>query len=563
MTVPKPNILHIIDTTGPGGAETIFTQLASATQQEGWKTLALIRGPGWVMDELQRLGIRYHIEDCKGSVNLTFLRKLVRIVRREKIDIIQSHLLGSNLYACLAGLITRTPVISTFHGFVDISPDERLRFFKFLIISLGSKKIIAVTNQLADALRDIAGVKGSKVGVIPNGIDIQRFSSSASIDLKKTLGIQQEATLIGCLGNVREAKNYDLAILTLQKLRGRGIDAKLVIAGDDKNELAEQHRHFATTLRMENHVFWLGFFKETPGFLKSIDVFLLSSSSEGHPLAITQAMAAGKPIVATRCGIEEILTHQQNALLAPKDSAEDLATHIQALVNDHTLCKELSQRAARDAQQNFSLDAMYGQYFSLYTDAPLRERGSMNIMKVFHDYYGGKRGALTLYYYRLQSLLSGKYSRYDITPDNINRLVFVCKGNICRSALAEQYFRSISPLPTASIGLQTQTGKPAYEKIACEAQRLGVDMSSHRTLSIEDFQPAAGDVYVCMEPEHIDMLEQRLGDQPYLLLGLFGNPKRIYLHDPYMAHDTYIQWCARFIIQSLDNLHQALEARRH
>ena len=125
-------ILHIIDTTGPGGAETVFLKLIEATRNSGkYQCVALIRGSGWVKSQLEEKGIEFYEINSKGSVNFQYLRMLIKLIKREKIDLIQTHLLGSGIYGCLAGLICRIPVYSTFHGMVDFSEKERLQKLNF------------------------------------------------------------------------------------------------------------------------------------------------------------------------------------------------------------------------------------------------------------------------------------------------------------------------------------------------------------------------------------------------------------------------------------------------
>ena len=130
-------ILHVIDTTGPGGAETVFIDLATRLPKEKYRSLALIRGKGWVYEELCRRGLEPVLLDCKGSFNWRYLLQLRNLIRKEEVDLIQSHLLGSNVYCALAGLLTATPVVATFHGSVDIGERERFKGLKFGAIQAG------------------------------------------------------------------------------------------------------------------------------------------------------------------------------------------------------------------------------------------------------------------------------------------------------------------------------------------------------------------------------------------------------------------------------------------
>lgn len=561
MMSNRGSMLHIIDTTGPGGAETIFTQLAAHSRTEGFRPIAIIRGPGWVQQELERLAIETHIIDCKGSFNLKFLRALIKIIRTQQVQLIQSHLLGSAVYAGLAGLLTRTPVYSTFHGLVDVSPKERFRWAKFLIIQLASTQVIAVTDQLREMLMSISTVSAEKVKVIPNGIDVEHYSQERSNALRLKLDLPSDALLIGCLGNVRKAKNYNLAIETLAAVRKAGTDARLLIAGDDKNALAERHREYARELGMTDYVIWLGFWRDAKGFLNGIDVFLLSSSSEGQPLAVTQAMATETPIVATRCGVEELLSHQETALLAPVGDATQLAAHINELTDNAQLRTTLTSAARREAREHHSLDAMINTYDTMYQRGQEQTSKKAGVLERYFllmaDEYGGKKGYLRNFWHQLTGSLRG----HGQLPDDIERVVFVCKGNVCRSAAAEYAFRKYCALPTASIGLETDTGKAANPRISEVARTMGVDMSGHLTTAKDDFIARSTDMFVCMEPIHLAQVKNTYKTRNVVLLGLFGQPKRIYIHDPYASTDAYAAFCTDYIYRAVRTLADQLDKR--
>ncbi len=113
-------ILHLIETKGPGGAETVFINLFEAFDGGDFRSVALVAHGGWVHHALERAGVSAHTCDAKGSFRFGYLRKIVRVVRREQVDLIEAHLSGASLYASLAGMITGTPVVSVFHGSVDI-----------------------------------------------------------------------------------------------------------------------------------------------------------------------------------------------------------------------------------------------------------------------------------------------------------------------------------------------------------------------------------------------------------------------------------------------------------
>ena len=142
------NILHAIDTSGSGGAETVFLNIVTGLDKTRFRSYTVLPGPGWLDSRLRQYGIKPVVLNSKGSFNVKYLLGLAKLVKRLKINLIHSHLFGSNVYCSLVGSILRIPVISTFHGYVDADQSDKLLNLKFKIIEAGSKKIVFVSESL-------------------------------------------------------------------------------------------------------------------------------------------------------------------------------------------------------------------------------------------------------------------------------------------------------------------------------------------------------------------------------------------------------------------------------
>lgn len=300
---PIKTILHVIDTTGPGGAETVFINLADGTRDKGFRSIALIRGKGWVYEELQRQNIETVILDCKGSFNIRFLLNLCKLIKKERVDIIQSHLLGSNIYCAMAGLLTRKPVFATFHGAVDVSKNERFLKLKAWFLNKGVTKFIAVSKGLLEEIRQSGLLNANKAIVIHNGIDTSKYYKRDSKKIRSDLQLGHDAILVGSLGNVRPAKSYDVLIKAAALLVKVSPDYHFVIAGDtNKEPLMSELRALIDDLNVGKNIHFIGFQNDSAEFLGQIDIFLLTSSSEGFSIATVEALATGLPVIATKCG---------------------------------------------------------------------------------------------------------------------------------------------------------------------------------------------------------------------------------------------------------------------
>lgn len=361
-------ILHVIDTTGPGGAETVFIELADRLRQHGYRSIPVIRGPGWVHDELQRRGLEPVLLEAKGSFNLPFLKGLITLIRREKADLIQSHLLGSNVYCALAGWLTGTPVVGTFHGMVDISPNERLRGLKLWVMEKGIRRFVSVSQNLADQVAREGLLNPRKSSVIYNGIDTARYQRQPAGMLRQRLGLPDEALLAVSVGNVRPAKGYDILVQAAAQLVARYPGLHFVIAGHIKQSLMQKLDAQMAASGVSDHMHFIGFVDDTAAVLSDADLFVLSSTSEGFSISTIEALASGLPSVVTRCGgPEEIVTPEQDALMVAPADAEALASGISRLLENADLGQRIAENGRRTARERFDIQAMVNQYQAIYT----------------------------------------------------------------------------------------------------------------------------------------------------------------------------------------------------
>ena len=165
--------------------------------------------------------------------------------------------------------------------------------------------------------------------------------------------------------------------------------------------------------------------------------------------------------------------------------------------------------------------------------------------------YGSRRGYVHTQAHRVLYLM-GWYRNYKkLEWSTVERLVFVCKGNICRSAYAEAVARSLG-LDAISCGIDTQDGKPANnEAIRCAATK-GFDLSQHRTTSLKSLAFKKSDLFIAMEPLQIRVLEQTLGKRHmYTLAGLWTSPIFPHIEDPYGRNQAYFNTCFNNIEKSI------------
>ncbi|GGC72965.1 glycosyltransferase [Marinobacter halophilus] len=359
-------ILHLIDTTGPGGAETVFTNLLKELEQTEFRNVVVLRGEGWVAEKVRSLGITPHMIDSKGSFNLGYVKALRQLIIGERVDLIHAHLLGSNVYGALLALICGKPMIATFHGAVDVASGERFLRAKFFLIGRGASTIVCVSKRLQQELAERSPLPAHKLQLIYNGVDPEAFSGARASGLKEELGLPQDATVVISIGNIRPAKGYEYLVDAAVTMAAQDPKVHFVVVGHQKAQLFNKLMDQIARATTQPNIHWLGFRQDVASILRQADIFLLPSVSEGFSISTVEAMMAGVPIIATRSGgPEEIIIDGASGRLVPVRDAEAIVTAISGMMEPE-MRKGMIVEAERTAKDRFSLQSMLANYKEIY-----------------------------------------------------------------------------------------------------------------------------------------------------------------------------------------------------
>lgn len=362
-----PAILHLIETGGPGGAEHVFLELASRLRLEPLRNLAVVGRDGWLADRLRERGLAPIVISAQGSLNLRYLRRLVSLIKEHDARLVVAHLFGAAIYASLASLLTRVPTISILHGQSDISGSERFITAKRWLLARGSAATVFVSSALQNDLQPHLKFPPQRSVVIENGIDLSRYRDDGlSAGLRAALSLPPSAVLIGAIGNLRRAKGYETLLQAAQLVCGAHPDIHFVIAGDTNGGLLPELERLRAELALSDRVHFLGLRSDVPAVLADLDLYVLSSYTEGFSLALVEAMASGLPVIATRSGgPERIIDADRTGLLVAPRDPQSLAARIQHLLADEALRKQLGAAAKEAVTQRFSSERMVSDYHRL------------------------------------------------------------------------------------------------------------------------------------------------------------------------------------------------------
>jgi len=359
-----------------GGAAQCVVDLAVGMVDVGLRpTVICLERGGYLADELGQRGVPV-IGPIKTTGNdPTAPFRLASILRQHRIDVAHCHNWGGLVDTVLAAKLARmTPVLHTQHGLdygFGHAPDHlrnRLRTVVKALACQGVSKVATVSHEVAQMVTREWHVAPSRVAVVHNGVRVPPLEEGIEVRarFRRELGIEDADTLIGTVAVFRPVKDLITMLEAMAIIVKESPRAKLVLmgAGPQKEELEEA----VARLGLQSVVHFPGFRRDATQLLPALDVFVLSSLSEGISLALLEAMAAGVPSVATSVGgTVEILQQPGCGLLVPPRSPRELANAIQSLMSDAERRRELSVGGRRRVEDAFSLRRMVKAYEALYT----------------------------------------------------------------------------------------------------------------------------------------------------------------------------------------------------
>jgi glycosyltransferase involved in cell wall biosynthesis len=367
--VKQFTILHTIETGGPGGAESILLCLAAGINHGRFRSLALLPCAGWLSEQLDRRGVPVIVSRSNAWYDLRLPREMARFIRHEKVDLIHSHLADQNFYSCLAGRITGRKTVVTYHGMPGFpGSGEHRGALKLRLVKEWADAVVVVSDYLKKALISL-GFPADRITRIHNGVDIGRFSASKLGQLRAELGCGSETKLVGMVANLRESKGYEYFVRAARKVVDENPQVKFVAVGEIDKAIGERMRQLVQQMSLQNHFMFLGFREDVPAILGDLDVFVLSSLSEGFSLATVEAMAAGRPVIATRSGgPQEIIDDGTTGILVPPADADALARKICGLLGNPKLADQLARSGLAKAASTFSIEKMVSDYETVYNN---------------------------------------------------------------------------------------------------------------------------------------------------------------------------------------------------
>lgn len=359
-----------------GGISTYTVSLARALKAKGHEVFVASCG-GMLVPELVQSGVS-HINIgilTKSELSPKVFRaisEVTKIAKRLHIDIVHPQTRITQVVGFFVSKACGVPLVTTCHGFFNKNIGR-------VLLPAWGDRVIAISDAVKENLISYFGVDKEKVSMIYNGIEIKKFLKDFSEDekdkLKDRFGIKRDYSVIGMIARFTPDKGHDTLLYALFKILKEKPNVQLVFAGDgDKRQEIEK---LSQRLGLSDNVVFIKPQLSTVNALAIMDVFMFTPARrEGMGLALLEAMASGKPVVATNVGgISSVIENNVNGFLVEPSRPELLAEPVLRLLKDKALYARMAQAGREIVVKKFSINGMTEKTENVYKEVLSKGKG--------------------------------------------------------------------------------------------------------------------------------------------------------------------------------------------
>lgn len=368
----RPRVLHLRVVAGTGGGpEKTILNSPKFIREFGYDAQVVYLCPSGdaVTTSLQERALAAQcpltILTDHGPLDFTLIPRLLRICRRDRIDVLQTHDYKSNFIGLIIRRLHRCRLATTLHGWTDMS--GRMPIYKRIDqwCLPGYEALICVSDDLLEECKRLR-VPQSKLHLIYNAIDIQAFRRTQSVaEAKVLVDARPGRFLIGSVGRLSPEKCFLELVDVVVRLQQRGHPVDLWIAGDGRQRPELEHR--IAEHGCQDSVRLLGQINDPIGFYQAMDLFVLNSIREGLPNVVLEAMALETPVIATEiAGIPRLIKDGDTGRLVPPSNANRLEQAIERAIAEPLSQNELKHRARRLIESDFSFEVRMQKVAAIY-----------------------------------------------------------------------------------------------------------------------------------------------------------------------------------------------------
>lgn len=359
-------ILQVNSAQNWGGGEVYTINLCQKLVAKGHKVSLACRPDSAIKKIASQDGISIYELPLTGAIDFQSALKLSQYCKKNGIDIVHAHLARDYWIArYLKVILPSIRLVFTRHLLKPIkSTASRKWLFKKV------DKVIAVSNAVQESLLVQNLLSPKRIITIYNGINTNRFASAHPGTIRKEFGFDNDIKLIGMVGQIAPHKGNDLFLKSAASVYCQYSNVRFLLVGDDfqNGKYIEKLKQLSINLGIEDKVFFLGPRLDIPEIMKDLNIFVLASKNEPFGLVITEAMAAGIPVVVTNAGGAKEIVDITTGLLVEPDQPVLLTNAIMTLLTDDRTSTTIGKAGQERAKEEFDLDRMVDKIIAVYYD---------------------------------------------------------------------------------------------------------------------------------------------------------------------------------------------------
>ncbi|MFQ5688781.1 MAG: glycosyltransferase family 4 protein [Gemmatimonadota bacterium] len=363
------SVLHLLAPGPVGGIESVVAMLAMGQAEAGSSVgVALSLAPSQPLppsfEPLEAAGVRVDRILVPPRRYLSEARALGRLLDRQRPDVVHTHGYRSDVVGGAVARRHRIPAVTTVHGFTGGGP--RNRFYEWMQTRAYRRcaAVVAVSRPLAGFLSGVRGLEASRVHLVPNAWRASCAPASRQ-EARARLGLPENGPVIGWVGRLSREKGADVLVDALAHLRDLPLLATMIGDGPQRGSLERR----AESQGLGERIRWCGTVPAAGRLFAAFDVFVLSSRTEGTPIVLFEAMAAGVPIVATAVGgVPDVVSEGEAALVGAPDP-KALASAVRRILERPGPARRRAEAACLRLKRDRSPERWIRQYEHVYEAA--------------------------------------------------------------------------------------------------------------------------------------------------------------------------------------------------
>ncbi|WP_260679242.1 glycosyltransferase [Thalassomonas sp. M1454] len=360
------NILHITYDMRIGGTEQVINNLISGADKQNFSMSVLcIESPlGPFSEPLIQQGIQIHQLNRKPNFDFDLVIKIRKIIKEHDIHIVHCHQYTPWVYGALAAF-KQAKVVFTEHGrFYPDSSSLKRKVVNPIMAKL-TDSVTAISQATKNALVTYEFLSKKTIKVIYNGIKPLQVEDKEVEELRLKLDISEQTIVLGTVARLDPIKNHPMMLKAFKAALNNHPKIKLIIIGDGEGRA--EIESIISELKLQQNVILTGYIPSPKAYIALIDIYLLSSFSEGTSMTLLEAMSLAKPCIVTNVGGNpEVVIDNKTGLVCPSDDQYKFSDAMAKLIEEKELCSSMSYAAKQRFEDTFTTSSMVDKYQKLY-----------------------------------------------------------------------------------------------------------------------------------------------------------------------------------------------------